>query len=177
MQTDIRRIAVTSCLTILLSAGLAGCLRSSSQSAQTGGFLPPTLASSATPLPATEAPKPTKTASCTDTLSFMDDITIPDGTEVKPGQSLDKRWQVRNNGTCDWDGSYTLKLTAGSGLSGPKEQALYPARSGSAAVIRVELTAPTEPGTYISAWQAYNGKGEPFGDPIYIQIKVVEAEN
>jgi hypothetical protein len=163
---------IQSAIIILLMTGLAGCLRTNSPTAAAGGFMPPTVEPSLTPLPATAAPLPTKVAECTDTLSYMEDITIPDGTEVKPGDKLDKRWQIRNNGTCDWDGTYTLKLIAGTGMGGPEVQALYPARAGSAAVIRVELTAPTETGTYRSAWQAYNGSDEPFGDPIYIEVVV-----
>jgi hypothetical protein len=174
MQTDSRTFIARSSILILMMISLSACLRTSSPTATSGGFLPPTVEPSQTSLPATETPKSTQAAECTDTLSFMEDITIPDGTEVQPGEKLDKRWQVRNNGTCDWDGKYTLKLIAGTGMGGPDVQALYPARSGSAAVIRVELTAPTEKGTYRSAWQAYNASDEPFGDPIYIEIVVKE---
>jgi hypothetical protein len=35
------------------------------------------------------------------------------------------------------------------------------------------LTAPTEPGTYHSAWQAYNPDGEAFEEPVYIEIMVL----
>ena len=153
-------------LVAILATSLSACLRTTSQSTeQNGSFLPPTAQPSATPIPPTDQPQPTKPADCVDTLSYMEDITIPDGTEVKPGEVMDKRWQVRNNGTCDWDDKYTLKLIAGDGMGGPQVQALYPARAGSAAIIRVELKAPTEPGTYRSAWQAYNSKDEAFGDP------------
>ncbi len=31
-------------------------------------------------------------------------------------------------------------------------------------MIRIIFTAPADPGTYRSAWQAYNPKGEPFGE-------------
>ena len=53
----------------------------------------------------------------------MKDITIPDGTEVKPGEELDKRWQIRNNGTCDWTSKYTLQLIFGEAMGSPQEQA------------------------------------------------------
>jgi hypothetical protein len=102
----------------------------------------------------------------------MEDITIPDGTIVKPGEALDKRWQVRNNGSCDWTDKFTLRIIAGDPLGSPDSQALYPARAGSAAVIRMMLTAPNDTGSYRTAWQAYNPDGKPFGDPIYIEIVV-----
>ncbi len=175
MKPNSFRTLLATGLLCLSITGMPACARTASQTNnQAEDFLPPTMMPSITPLPPTEAPKPTKPVDCTDLLEYQEDITIPDGTEVDPGQKLDKRWQVRNTGTCDWDGTYTLKLIAGDGMSGPEDQALYPARAGSTAVIRVELKAPQEPGTYRSAWQAYNGKDVAFGDPIYIEIKVKE---
>lgn len=105
----------------------------------------------------------------------MEDITIPDGTEVKPGDELDKRWQVRNNGTCDWDDRYKIRRIAGDPLGSPEEQALYPALAGSSAIIRMVLKAPAEVGTYRSAWQSFDPSGNAFGDPFFIEI-VVKTE-
>jgi len=79
---------------------------------------------------------------------------------------------VENSGTCNWDEYYRLKFRSGADLSAPLEQALYPARSGSEATIRILFTAPTEPGTYESAWQTYDPQGQPFGDPVFIQVIV-----
>ncbi len=156
---------------ILVSLSLSACQRSTEQTT-TPGFLPPTEIPLPTPTVQVVASKPTPQVNCTDVLSYMEDITIPDGTVVKPGDDLDKRWQVRNNGTCDWTDEFTLHIIAGDPLGSTDSQALYPARSGSAAVIRMLLKAPQTPGNYRTAWQAYNPQGEPFGDPIYIEIVV-----
>ncbi|MBA4421191.1 MAG: hypothetical protein C0391_08580 [Anaerolinea sp.] len=150
---------------------LAGCLRTT-EDTPTSGYLPPTVVPPPTSTPAPPTPQPVRQDGCTDVLSFIDDITILDGSVVKPGAELDKRWQVRNNGTCDWTEAYTLRLTSGDPLGSEKSQALYPARSGSAAVIQLLLTAPELPGNYRSSWQAYNAKGDAFGDPVYIDIVV-----
>ena len=147
------------------------------------GFRAPTQAVSPTPLPATAVMQvtatqvsadfhPTATASCSDSLSFIDDLTIPDGMLVSPGAVLDKRWQVMNSGSCNWDEDYTIQRTAGPELGAPPRLALYPARSGSEAMLRVEFIAPTEAGTYRSAWQAYTPQGIAFGDPFYIEFIV-----
>lgn len=111
---------------------------------------------------------------CTDNLLYIADKTIPDGTLVSPGIILDKQWEVENQGDCNWNSNYRLKLIAGQQLSAPPEQALYPARSGSRAIIRILFTAPQEAGNYRSAWQAYSPSGEPFGDPIFIDFIVEE---
>jgi len=109
---------------------------------------------------------------CVDNLYYLQDLTIPDGSQVAPGSTLDKQWLVENNGTCNWDHAYRLRLIAGPDLGAPVEQALYPARSGTQAVIRIQFAAPSEAGTYRSAWQAYDPQGVPFGDPIFIEITV-----
>lgn len=166
-----RTFLVAALCIILLQA----CTRTSTEATQQAdSFLPPTPAPSVTSVPPTDAPLPTQPADCENVLSFMKDITIPDGTEVKPGEELDKRWQIRNNGTCDWNSEYTLRLIFGDAMGSAEEQALVPLRSGNESPIRVILTAPQEPGTYRSGWQAYSAKDEAFGDPIYIEIVVAE---
>ena len=135
------------------------------------GLLPGPTAS---PTGLAEPVLPTVTPTCTNDLLFLEDLTIPDGTKVAPGALIDKRWQVQNSGTCNWDERYSLRLFNGPSLSAPETQALFPARGGAQAVIRMLLTAPVEPGSYRSAWQAYDAQGQPFGQPVFIQI-VVQA--
>ena len=122
------------------------------------------------------SPTPVLTSPCNDNLRFLEDLTIPDGTVVEAGNLLDKRWLVENNGSCNWNASYRLALIAGAELGATSIQALYPARSGTQAVIRIVFSAPQEPGTYRSAWQAHDPQGTPFGDPIFIEF-VIEAES
>jgi hypothetical protein len=130
---------------------------------------PTSSSTEATPTPDT---RPSPTPQCNNDLLFVEDLTIPDGTVVLPDATLDKRWQVENSGSCNWDERYRMKLVSGSDLGTPPEQALYPARSGTQAAIRVLFTTPSEPGTYRSAWQAFTPLGEPFGEPFYIEIAV-----
>lgn len=122
-------------------------------------------------------PSPTPTPQiiptpCTNGLTYIQDLTIPDNTTVSAGQSIDKEWLVTNSGTCNWDSSYRLKLISGSPLGAANELALYPARAGSQATLEIVFTAPSDPGTYRSAWQAFSPEGRAFGDAIYIQIIV-----
>jgi hypothetical protein len=89
---------------------------------------------------------------------------------VTAGQTVDKQWLVANSGTCNWDVRYRLKLLSGDALGAVTEQALFPARAGTQATLRILFTAPQSPGTYQSAWQAVAPDATPFGDAIYIQI-------
>jgi hypothetical protein len=139
-------------------------------------FIPPTqVITTPSPLPAhieQETPVPTATPKCETDLMFKEDLTIPDGSQVHPGEKLDKRWLVENSGDCNWDVNYRIRLIAGPSLGAATEQALYPARSNTEAVIRIEFTAPYEQGIYRSAWQAYNPKGESFGHIFYVDFVV-----
>jgi hypothetical protein len=148
-------------------------------------FVPPTLAVTPTPpiptpepiLQAAEAVRPTGTPACISDLTYLNDLTIPDGVQVLPGEILDKRWAVRNSGECNWDERYTLQLTDGPAMGAPATQALFPARSGTEPTLRILFTAPDTPGIQRSAWQAHDPAGQPFGDPIFIEIIVLEQSN
>jgi next-to-BRCA1 protein 1 len=122
------------------------------------------------------APTASPTPECTNHLTFLEDVTIPDGERVRPGQALDKGWLMQNSGSCSWDGRYRIRLIAGDPLGAPEEQALYPALSGTTFEIHIPFTAPEQPGEYHSAWQAFAPDGQPFGDPFYVQIVVQEEE-
>ncbi len=142
-------------------------------------FRPATMPPVNTPTPIpppVSISRPTPALACSDVLLYVSDLTIPDNTVVEPNATLDKRWEVQNAGTCNWDERYQLRLVGGPDLGADPVQALFPARSGTTAVIRMLMTAPAEPGTYQSAWQAYNPKDEPFGDTFFIQIEVASAQ-
>jgi hypothetical protein len=169
------------CLGLLLILLITACQGRGDEPTPTAEiFRPPTPVT--TPSPETQPKgesdtdpdslRPTPTPSCQDSLRFLGDLTIPDGTIVNPGDQLDKRWQVENNGTCNWDQNYQVRLIAGTNMGVASEQALYPALPGSVFTIRMIYSAPTEPGTYRSAWQAHDPHGEAFGDPFYIEIVV-----
>jgi hypothetical protein len=172
--------------------GLSACAPAASSTA--APFVPP----AAQPLPSsTPAPAPTvllqaspalaaltgtptapgiptalPAAACTNALTFVQDLTIPDGSAIPPGAAIDKQWLVANSGTCSWDATYRFNLVGGEALGAASEQALYPARAGKQAVLRITFVAPLEAGTYQSAWQAFAPDGTAFGDPVYMTINV-----
>jgi len=111
-------------------------------------------------------------AECTSNLTFVEDLTIPDNMFATFGLALDKQWLVENSGTCNWNSAYRLRNIGGAALGAPQEIALYPARAGTQATLRILFTAPFTEGVYESAWQAIDANGNPFGDPIYIRIAV-----
>jgi hypothetical protein len=120
------------------------------------------------------AQEPTQTprSNCSNKLTFIRDITIPDGTEVSPGQTVTKRWLVENSGSCDWQSAYQLLLISGLKLGASETQHLYPARRSTRAVLEIVFTAPDSPGRYNTWWQAADPSGNRFGDPFYMDLVV-----
>jgi len=140
--------------------------------------IPPTQPSpTPTPLPATPTPAITSTPTptegpCTNELTFLDDLTVEDGTTFAPGETIDKQWLVQNDGTCDWDATYKLKWVGGYTLGIEEEQPLFPARAGVQVTLRIVFTAPTEAGIYQTTWQAADPQGNLFGETVYMEIVV-----
>jgi Ig-like domain from next to BRCA1 gene len=170
----------------ILAALVLGISACSSQDVESTFFISPTrdaltpIASLSTQDASTPEPIPaentisqaTPSQACVAGLTYIEDISIPDGTVVSPGQKLDKRWRVQNSGSCNWDKSFSIRLISGPGMGAAKKQALIPARSEVEAEIRIIFTAPKEPGVYRSAWQAFDPKDNAFGDPFYIEIVI-----
>jgi len=172
-------------LILIVAASCSPLIEQSSDQQQKTPFFrppgPPTVPA-ATPLPQNAGQPvesnidPRPDADCQDNLTFLNDLTIQDGTVVTSLATMDKRWEVENSGTCNWNAGYRIRLIAGPEMGAQKEQALYPARSGTRATIRLLFQAPTEVGSFRSAWQAFNAQGEAFGDPFFIDITVSEAQ-
>ncbi|KAF0106344.1 MAG: hypothetical protein FD146_2610 [Anaerolineaceae bacterium] len=179
-QMDTRRsiqLAVSICIFLWMAAcgqntapaapvGTVSLSSTPGPSPTLAAFIPATLPPTSAPVPS-ETPVPP----CTDSLTFLSDATIPDWIVVAPGSLVDKQWLVQNSGTCDWDSRYRLRLVSGPEM-GAAEQALHPARAGAQAVLRIVFTAPLEPGTYSSTWQAVGPDGSSFGDIVTISIIV-----
>lgn len=157
---------------------LEACTRSASGPAVvTPSLEPPGWVQATTPPPPDDVSAlPTPTAPCLNSARFLADLTIPDGTVVTAGATIDKRWSVQNDGTCDWGPGYRLAHVAGDGLIGPEEVALFPARAGASAVWQVVLQAPETPGEYISQWQARAPDGTVFGDVVFVLVVVLTPQ-
>jgi hypothetical protein len=71
-------------------------------------FRPATFVPSAAPTKEkTQQPSGSKSnPDCTDQLTYISDVTIPDDTIISAGSTMDKRWDVENSGTCNWDSGY-----------------------------------------------------------------------
>jgi hypothetical protein len=131
--------------------------------------VPPTLP----PPTATLPPAPTATLGCTDNVTFVADVTIPDNTNMSPGESFDKTWRLRNSGTCTWNSEYDLVFVDGAIMGGPASKPLTGAVApGNTVDLTVDLTAPGSNGTHRGNWRLRNNRDVLFGLTFYVQIVV-----
>lgn len=56
----------------------------------------------------TPTPIPTNPPDCTNSASFVTDVTVPDNSPMAPGSTFTKTWRVKNTGTCIWGPGYVL---------------------------------------------------------------------
>ncbi len=57
---------------------------------------------------ADELPAVEQSEDCENRAKFVNDVTIPDGTEVRAGEMLTKTWTLENYGTCSWSENYKI---------------------------------------------------------------------
>ncbi len=134
-----------------------------------------TLTPAATLASPTVSAAHTITPECTPGAAYVDDVTIPDGTVLSPGETFLKAWRVRNAGSCPWGADYALRYVSGEQMGGASSVSIPSALPGETAEISVPLTAPLDAGPHRGDWQLCTGDGECFGATLYVQIAVEAA--
>jgi hypothetical protein len=107
--------------------------------------------------------------------AFVNDVTIPDGTEVKAGKSFVKTWTLQNNGTCAWSTSYKFNFISGDAMNGTSVAVPNSVPAGQQVQISVTLTAPTTSGKFKGYWRMQTDQGQYFGDSPWVAITVSGA--
>lgn len=107
-----------------------------------------------------------------DQLSYIADLTVPDGSTLTAGIEFVKEWHVRNTGTRPWDDGYALHFESDEQMGGPDSVPLPPLQPGDFGIVAVPLTAPERAGRYRSTWKSRNADGEPFGPGLFADFIV-----
>jgi hypothetical protein len=140
----------------------------------------PTLTASPTtqPLPTSTAGIPFGGATVPPTtscyrLAFVSDVTIPDNTNMTPGQTFTKTWKVRNTGSCAWDAGFKFSFTGGDAMNGATYTLPSAVPANAEVDISVPMTAPTnKTGAVRGNWRMSTAAGQFFGDEVYVLIVV-----
>jgi heat shock protein HslJ len=120
----------------------------------------PTPTPSAIPTPtATPGPGP---EGCTLVMTFVRDVTVPNGTTLDPFASFERIWRVRNDGSCTWS-NYQVVFSRGDQLNAPGAVRIPEARPGDSIDISVPMIAPGSPGDYRGFWVLRASNGATFG--------------
>jgi Ig-like domain from next to BRCA1 gene len=136
-----------------------------------------------TPVPS-EAVAPTPTSTSTSTAEkpkaeFVKDVTIPDGTQMKPNQAFTKTWRYRNSGTVPWGDGVQLVFVPGTiqgyqsnQMGGPDAVDVPNVAPGDTVDISVNLVAPAKPARYRGYWRLRLPNGEWLENNHYVDIVV-----
>jgi len=104
------------------------------------------------------------TAGCTDRASFIQDVTVRDGTPFLPREKFVKIWRVLNAGTCTWTEQYAIRFVGGDQMEAldtiPVPFSVPP---GSELEIAIDMVTPEIPGEYRGFWKLVSDRGSFFG--------------
>ncbi len=116
-------------------------------------------------------PPPADPAGVSD-CRFVADVTIPDDTEIEPGQNFTKTWRVRNAGTRTWGAGFTLEFAGGTPMNFENSYPVPAVAPGAEGEISVQMRAPTAPGTHYTDFRMKDDQGSFFGEILYARIQV-----
>jgi hypothetical protein len=149
----------------------------------------PAATASTTPT-STETATPTRTPTDTATptpavpkAEFVKDVTIPDGTVMKPGQAFTKKWRFKNVGAVPWGKGVKLLFVEGKHqgfeskkMGGPDFVDVPDVAPGKTVDVGVDLVAPKNLGHYRSYWRLQLGNGQWLENKHYADIFVASRQ-
>lgn len=110
---------------------------------------------------------------CVVDVTFVEDLSIPDGTTTSPASTFTKRWRVQNTGTCPWTDRYAWAFTGGDPLTIESISTIELVEPGDTYDVAVTLRSPAESGAYAGQFQlAEPGTLTPIGPALYFVIQV-----
>lgn len=105
-------------------------------------------------------------------LSFVSDVSIPDNTQMDPGETFTKTWKVQNTGSCAWDAGFKFQSTGGNNMGATAFTLPSAVAAGATYDISVPMTAPNTAGTVRGNWRMSTAAGQFFGDEVFVVIVV-----
>ena len=105
-------------------------------------------------------------------LTFVNDVSIPDNTQMDPGETFTKTWKVQNSGSCAWDAGFKFQLSGGNGMGATAVTLPSSVAAGSTYDVSVPMTAPNAAGTVRGNWRMSTATGQFFGDEVFVVIVV-----
>jgi hypothetical protein len=131
-----------------------------------------TVAPTNTAVPTNNPFESTPTGITCDDAIWIEDVTVPDGAQMTPGQDFVKTWKVRNTGSCTWGTGYTLIHGYDEKMEGISEPLAGAVAPGEEVEVSVRFKAPANTGEHRSYWRMQNAAGSAFGEFLFVTIVV-----
>lgn len=113
-------------------------------------------------------------------MKFVCDITIGEGESVAPNTKFIKTWRIKNIGVKRWPFGSQLRFVNSNIQQRPSIS--YEQRIQVKALeiqeetdVSIELVSPEQCGIYQSQYRLFTPNGTPFGDPIWLILKVEQG--
>ncbi len=140
--------------------------------------LVPVTGATATPtsVPTNTATVPAPAVAPCFSASFVEDVTVPDGSEFSAGADFSKTWRIQNTGSCTWTTAFQLIFDHGDQMGGPSSvnlpNTVFP---GQTVDVSVDQTAPDSKGTFEGFWRLEAANGTIFGGDFTDEIVVTSS--
>ncbi|MBB4686179.1 NBR1-Ig-like domain-containing protein [Amycolatopsis jiangsuensis] len=114
-----------------------------------------------------------------DNTRFVADVTVPDGTEVHAGETVQKVWELENAGSVSWHQRYLQRMDsppAPGSCRTPDRVPIGDTAPGEHAMVNVAVTAADKPGRCWIGWKMVDAAGVEFfatRRPVYVLVTVV----
>ena len=139
----------------------------------------PTLTAEPSATPTTDVTATLETPAVADpcyNLLWIEDRSIPDGTNLKANEVFTKTWYVQNNGGCAWAPGFTFSNFGGDPMEGEPIVLTEPIPAGAKRELSIELVVPSgQNGLIQSSWRMTDANGTFFGDTLSVNITVGDA--
>jgi len=112
-----------------------------------------------------------------DDISFVADVTIPDGTVIPINSSYKKIWRIKNIGMIEWKGRYLSRITPISPniCSSPKRVQIPDTLPSKTVDVEVVISTPSIPGSCRTDWKMTDKDGELFFPDAYPLFSIVNV--
>lgn len=113
-----------------------------------------------------------------DASKFVADVSIPDGTTVRPGEHFTKVWEIANTGTVDWHGRFLRREgtpTDNQSCGTPDEVPIPDTTAGSHVLISAPVVAAAETGSCWVGWKMVDSAGNYLflgSRPVYFMVNI-----
>lgn len=108
----------------------------------------------------------------------VEDVTIPDNSQLPANSPVIKTWRIRNNGAIAWPEKTRLIFVGHRGdyLNGPESVDVQgPVLPQQEVEVSVPFTTPSQPGRYVGYYRLATPEGQKFGQRVWVSFVVPHA--